>query len=100
MVVRLKHYIQAYEAAKKDFQKDMKMIGNKKSKKVYKMGKKMFETKCQQNKIDVNSFNTIAQLKAHIRDNNLCGKKIKDKKLQPITVYLWDIKKLGKKMAE
>ncbi len=95
---KLKTFKEAFEAGKDDFKKDMMMIGKKRGKKVYKMGKKIFETKCQQDKIDVNNFNSISQLKASIRDNKLCGKKIKDKQLQVTSVYLWDIKKLGKKM--
>ena len=95
----IKTFKEAYEIARGDFKKDMKMIGKKRSKKVYKMGKKMYNKKCQKDKIDVKSFDKISSLKAHIKDNKLCGKKIKDKQLQAICVYLWDVEKLGITMA-
>ena len=91
---------EAFEIAKDDFKQDMKMISKKRSKMVYKKGKNFFKAKCQQDKIDVNSFDKISSLKAYIRDNKLCGNKAKDKQLQMVSVYLWDIKKLGKKTLD
>ena len=89
----------AFEIATKDFKKDMKMITNKRVKKAYKMGKMLYTKKCEHNKIDLNSFSNIANLKAYIKDNNICKVK-KDKQLQVISLYLWDIKKLHKPMTK
>jgi nitrous oxide reductase accessory protein NosL len=92
---KISDFSQAYIIAKKDFKKDIKMISKKRVKKVYKKGKMLYTKKCQKNKINIDQFSNIAELKAYIKDNNICKVK-KDKQLQVISVYLWDIKKLKK----
>jgi len=94
---KLYSFEQAYNIAKNDFKKDIKMIDKKRSKKVYQKGKKLYIKKCKQNIIDVNNFENIAKLKAYIKTNKICKVK-KDKQLQVIVVYLWDIQKLKKSM--
>jgi nitrous oxide reductase accessory protein NosL/predicted RNA-binding Zn-ribbon protein involved in translation (DUF1610 family) len=93
----LHNFKEAYKIAKDDFLKDMKMINNKRVKKAYKMAKMLYSAKCKKNKIDLTKFNNIADLKAYIKDNNICNVK-KDKQLQVISIYLWDIVKLKKPM--
>lgn len=85
----------AYEIAKNDFINDKKMIQKKREKKVYKMGKKNYQSKCT--KIDVTSFKKIDNLKSSLKDK--CKTK-KEKELQSILVYLWDIEKLNKPMQK
>jgi len=85
----------AYAIAKDDFENDMKMISTKKEKKVYKIGKTLYEKKC--NQIEDVNYDTIALLKADLKKK--CKIK-KDKKLQAIAIYLWDIKKLKKHMEK
>lgn len=83
----------AYSIAKGDFKKDMKMIQKKRDKKVYKMGKKLYLKKCPE--VNVNSFEKIDELKTHL--SHVCKSK-KDKTLQMISVYLWDIVKQNKEI--
>lgn len=92
---KLTNFQTAYAITKNDFETDMKMIQTKREKKVYKVGKKLYETKCQ--KIDVNNFQTISQLKTSLKTS--C-KLNKDKQLQSVSVYLWDINKLNKKQRD
>ena len=89
---------QAYNIAKSDFKNDLKRIDKKRSKKVYKVGKKLYNKKCDKSKINLNDFDNIANLKSYIKTNKICKVK-KDKQLQAIVVYLWDIQKLKKSMS-
>lgn len=82
----------ALSIAKKDLSKDKAMIQTKREKKTYKTGKKFFNSKCTT--IDVTEFKTISELKVGLQ--KVCETK-KDKQLQAISVYLWDIYKLDKK---
>ncbi len=77
--------------AKASLDRDSAMVGIKKQKMMYPMGKKIFTKKCQGN-IDLNSFKAINELKAYIKDNNIC-KGINEKQLQAVALYLWDIKR-------
>ncbi|SKB42709.1 nitrous oxide reductase accessory protein NosL [Malaciobacter marinus] len=74
-----------------DFLKDLSMLDTKKKKKVYKVGKKLYESNC--NKISIENIKTITDLKTKLKE--FC-KVNKDKQLQAMTVYLWDTKKLDK----
>lgn len=95
---KLFDFNQTYKIALTDFKKDMRMINNKRVKKVYKIGKKLFNHKCQKDKIIIDDFQSISQLKAYLKNNKIC--KIRsDKQFQAISVYLWDIKKLGIKVS-
>lgn len=83
----------AYAIAMGDYEKDSIAIRKKKEKKIYKMGKTLYEKKC--NEIDVNSFPNVAVLKDSLKQECRTNK---DKELQVIATYLWDIKKLDKSM--
>lgn len=96
---KLMSYKEAFDQAKKDMQKDMDMIQTKRTKKVYKVGKKLYDKRCQKEKIDLKKFTKIAELKAYINKNNICKNVKKDKPLQAITLYLWDTQKLGKSLS-
>jgi len=85
----------ALQIAKKDFKQDMMMIHNKREKMVYKKGKMLYQKKCQ--KINPSHYKTISLLKADIKLKKLCKIK-KEKPLQAVALYLWDIKKLGKSL--
>ncbi len=80
------------DEAKASLSKDSAMVGMKKQKMMYPMGKKIFSKKCQ-GKIDLNSFKAINELKANIKDNNIC-KGINEKQLQAVALYLWDVKRV------
>ena len=82
------------EKAKSSLKKDSAMVGMKKRKMMYPMGKKIFTKKCSSN-LDLNSFKAINELKSSIKMNNLC-KNINEKQLQAVALYLWDIKRVKK----
>jgi nitrous oxide reductase accessory protein NosL len=79
---------QAYHMAKESLKSDIEMTNNKKQKKIYPMGKKIFNKRCRQN-IDIDGFDNISSLKA-----NLTCKDITNKQLQAVALYLWEVKRL------
>ncbi len=87
------NFQEAYSIAGMDFKNDLRMITIKKEKKIYKTGKKLYTEKC--NKVDLISFNNISDLKVRLKKE--C-KIEKDKNIQMIATYLWDIEKLNQKM--
>lgn len=80
-----------FAAANKSLEKDIEMTTNKKKKTKYPMGKKIYEVKCQE--IDPMAYNTISELKAAITDGKLCTDIKGEKELQPIALYLWEVKR-------
>ena len=83
----------ALQLAQKSLALDIAMLTKKKEKKVYPMGKKIFSKMCKQD-IDANRYTQINQLKAAIKSQKLC-KPLKEKQLQVLSVYLWEVKRLG-----
>jgi copper chaperone NosL len=79
----------AYEVALRDFAKDTAFVYNKRSSKMYKMGKKLFNSKCDKKKIALIDVHTIGDFKEELKRTNSCGK-INDKKLQAISLFYWD----------
>ena len=89
----IKNFEIAFNEAKKSLKEDENFFKNKKLKKVYPKGKKIFEKLCNKD-IDPTNYLEINELKADIKNNNLC-KKLDETKLQAIALYLWEVKKLG-----
>ena len=89
---KIVNFVEAYAIAADDFLEDLKLMETKREKKIYKIGKKLYSKKC--NKIDVNLFASIALLKSHLKTS--CKKVRRDKDLQAISVYLWDVVKKDK----
>jgi len=88
----------ALAAAKKSLKSDIAMVNKKKAKKMYPMGKKIFEQKCDKN-INPNKYAQINELKADIKSNKLCGDLNHPKKFQAVALYLWEVKRAsGKKV--
>ncbi len=83
----------ALNSAKESLKSDIKMAKKKKKKKVYPMGKKIFEIKCNQD-IDVTKYIEINKLKADIKNTKLC-KPLKEKQLQALALYLFEVKRFG-----
>ena len=81
----------AFEIAKKSLASDIAMVNKKKQKKMYPMGKKLFEAKCKQD-IDLTKFNQINELKSSLINDNLC-KPLKGMQSQAVTLYLWEVKR-------
>ena len=64
-----------------------------KEKKIYPMGKKLFEKKCQV-EIDFTKYKEINELKEGILHNKLCST-LKEQQLQAVSFYLWDVKRVN-----
>jgi nitrous oxide reductase accessory protein NosL len=64
-----------------------------KEKKIYPMGKKVFEARCSKD-IDLSKYKNIDELKKDIKDKNLC-KPLKDKHFDAMALYIWDVKRVG-----
>ena len=69
------------------------MVKKKKKKKIYPMGKKIFAKVCN-NDIDPTEYLEINELKAAIKNDKLC-KPLKEKQLQAVALYLWEVKRVG-----
>lgn len=65
-----------------------------KEKKIYPMGKKVYEKMCSHN-IELNKYSTLNDLKSSIKNEKLC-KPLKAKYLEALSTYLWDIKRVVK----
>lgn len=63
-----------------------------KEKKIYPMGKKLFEKKCQA-QIDFTPYHDINALKTALIQDKLC-RALKTQQLQAVALYLWDIKRV------
>jgi nitrous oxide reductase accessory protein NosL len=84
-------YKAASQSAIDSMKKDVAMTDKKRAKKMYPMGKKIFNKACSKS-IDPLEYSKINQLKADIKNNKKCGK-LKEKQLQAVALYLWDIKR-------
>lgn len=83
----------ALEMAKNSLEHDNAMIQKKKEKKIYPMGKKIYTKKCSKD-IDLNSYIEINELKSALKNKALC-KPLKEKQLQAVALYLWEVKRFG-----
>jgi len=68
-----------------------------KQKKIYPIGKKVFTKKCNQN-INLSSYSSITKLQTALK-NTIC-KPLKPKQLEYAAIYLWDVKRVGKKSKD
>ena len=87
------NFLETLEIVKKSLNSDIAMVSKKKRKKVYPMGKKIYKKMCKQN-IDLTKYKQINYLKADIKNKNLC-KPLKEKQLQAVSLYLFEVKKDG-----
>jgi len=83
----------ALALAKKSLDSDIAMITKKKEKKIYPMGKKIFEKKCQAD-INLSNYSKINDLKASIIHDKRCSP-LKEKQLQAVALYLWEVKRVN-----
>ena len=82
----------AFEKANASLETDIAMVRTKKEKKMYPMGKKLFEKKCQES-IDPLNYKQINQLKSAIASDEKLCKPLKEKQLQAVALYLWEVKR-------
>ncbi|MBK7105296.1 MAG: nitrous oxide reductase accessory protein NosL [Ignavibacteriae bacterium] len=78
------------EMVEKKLSEETEMLMKRKEMKVYPKGEKLFNELCDKN-IDIKNFSNIAELKAHLKSNNIC-KDVDEQKLQMIALYLWEVK--------
>jgi len=83
----------ALAMAEKSLKSDIAMITKKKEKKIYPMGKKIFTKMCEKN-IDPTDYIEINELKSAIKNEKLC-RPLKEKQLQALSLYLWEVKRFG-----
>jgi len=63
-----------------------------KEKKIYPMGKKIYEKKCQE--IKPNIYKSYEELENFVKNENGCGS-LNEKYAQALTLYLWDLKRVS-----
>ncbi len=62
-------------------------------KKVYQVGKNVYEKMCQQT-LDLQSYATVEALKKSIKDDNVC-KPLKEEHFEALIAYLWEVKRVS-----
>lgn len=86
----------AYKLALKGFARDTGLVAAKRGTKMYKMGKKLYDTTCDKAKIEAIDAHTMGEMKALIDESNACNLKSKgmkrDTQLQAIMLYYWDVR--------
>lgn len=82
----------AYNIALKDFAKDTGLVKATRGTKMYAMGEKLYNSKCDKAAIEAIDAHTMGEMKAMIKDNNMCGEGLNDGQLQAIMLYNWDIR--------
>lgn len=87
-------YEGAYKVAQTAFSKDINMIQNMRSSKMYPIGEKIYSEQCDKEKLDSLHTHSIGSLKAIIQNTKMCGE-LNDMQAQAISLYVWD-KKLEK----
>lgn len=89
---KLATYEEAYQSALKDFARDTGLVLAKRDSKMYKMGKKLYNSQCNKKKLSRVDAHTMADMKLHIQKTNVCGENLNDGQLQAIMLYYWDVR--------
>lgn len=82
-----------FAKAKASLADDVDEFIKKKQKGMYPMGEKIYNVKCQKEKIHLHDFNTIAELKVGLKKTQVCGE-VNEQELQAVGLYLWEIVRL------
>lgn len=85
----IKRFDEVLKIATASLQDDIAITNAKRAKKMYPMGKKLFASKCDARLINPNKFNYINEIKPVLK--TICDKGLKEKQLQAIALYLWDV---------
>ncbi|WP_025346282.1 nitrous oxide reductase accessory protein NosL [Sulfurospirillum multivorans] len=83
----------AFAKAKASLANDVDEFIKKKQKGMYPMGEKIYNGKCEKEKIHLEAFNTIAELKVGLKKTQVCGE-LNEQELQAVSLYLWEIVRL------
>ena len=86
-------YDVALQMAKDSLSSDKLFFKKQKQKKLYSMGKKIFDKNCNAD-IDLEDYLEINELKADLKYGELC-KPLKEKYLQLVALYMWEVLKIG-----
>ncbi len=92
---KIMSYQSVLKLATEQLEKDNALLMKKKKMKIYPKGGKLFAKLCKK-ELDLHKFKSIAELKAFLNNNHQC-KKMDEKQLQMIALYLWDVKRIEKK---
>jgi len=87
-------FTDALKLAKNSLAEDNEMVLEKKKKKTYPRGKRIFQKVCQKELIDPTNYIEINELKQDIVDKKLC-KPLREKDLQAVSLYIWEVKRFG-----
>lgn len=82
----------AYNEAIKDFARDTAFVYKNRSSKMYDMGKKIYEAKCNKKKLESFDAHTMGMMKEMIKKSGACGENLNDKQLQALMLYYWDVR--------
>lgn len=91
---KLTDFNEALNLAKKSFKTDQKYFLNLKKKKNYFRGKNISNMLCNLEKIDLEEYLEINELKESIISNKVC-KQLKEKELHDLALYLWEVRRFG-----
>lgn len=80
----------AFAKAKESLKEDVDAFIKKKQMGMYPMGEKIYHKLCDKEKLSPHAFNTISELKLHVKKSGVCGA-LEEKELQAVSLYLWDI---------
>jgi len=81
----------AYKIAMTDFARDTGLVFAKRSSKMYKKGKMIYNNKCDKTKLSSFDAHTMGSMKALIRDTKACGE-LNNGQLQAVMLYFWDVR--------
>lgn len=87
---KITNFDNAFKMATASLQSDIAMTNAKRQKKMYPMGKKLLKLKCGGKKFELDKYSRINELKPDVKAS--C-RGLKEKQLQAIALYLWDVKR-------
>jgi len=83
---------EAYKSALTDFAKDTAMVYKKRSSKMYKMGEKLYNQRCDKAQMEKLDAHTMGDMKELIKESKVCGEGLNDGQLQGLMLYWWDVR--------
>ncbi|MEA3315394.1 MAG: nitrous oxide reductase accessory protein NosL, partial [Campylobacterota bacterium] len=81
----------AYNIALTDFARDTGLVFAKRSSKMYKKGKMIYNNKCNKNRLEKLDAHTMGNMKALIKNSKVCGD-LNNSQLQAVMLYFWDVR--------
>jgi nitrous oxide reductase accessory protein NosL len=82
----------AFAKAKETLKKDVAMVQKKKDRKMYPMGKKMYNMKCED--VDTSRYTSINEMKGAMASYGTC-EGLNPKQFQAVALYLWEVKRFA-----